>query len=412
MDSYRYKAMDPNGKIKTGRSDACNIADLELRLRKMELDLVRCRAIKRRGGAFAGLGARLAVRVVGGGVRRRDLILLCFHLEHTMKAGVPLLSSLRDLRDSAENPRLKEVVCGLIESIEGGKTLSSSMRDFPAVFPRLFADLIAAGERSGRLAATLGKLTDSLKFQDEQAAMTKKLLAYPLFLAAVLLGVLAFLMLYLVPELSAFVAAMERELPLHTRLLIAASETVGDYWWAPAVSLSLTICALSVAMSMSPAVALAVDRAKLRLPVLGPLLKKIILARLCGFFAMMYASGITIPECLRGGERIAANRAVAAALQDARRRIADGANLSAAFAAAGLFPPLVTRMIEVGESGGALEEALRNVCYFYTRDIKESTAGLQAMIEPAMTTALGVVIAWIMLSVLGPVYEIVSAIRL
>ncbi len=399
MGFYQYKAMDADGRIQTGRTDAGNIADLEMRLQKMGLDLINCKQIRTMAGVFAG------------GVGRRDLILFCFHLEQTAKAGVPILDSLVDLRDSTENRRLREVVSAMIESIEGGRTLSQSMQDFPAVFSTLFASLIHAGEQSGQLGIVLGKLADNLKFQDEQAAMTRRLLAYPLFVSMVLVGMVFFLMTYLVPALLGFVTTMGHELPLHTRALIATSDVFVNYWWALLLIPAGSTAGLMILTRISPAVSLAIDRSKLRMPLLGPVLKKIILARLAEFFAMMYSSGITVLDCIHTGEQIAGNKAVAAAMYEVGQQIADGRSLSEGFESTGLFPPLVMRMIKIGEATGKLESSLDNVSYFYTRDIRESLARLQAIIEPAMTIMLGVLIGWVMLSVLGPVYDIISTIR-
>ncbi|MGI9228684.1 MAG: type II secretion system F family protein [Gammaproteobacteria bacterium] len=400
MDFYRYKAIDSSGRMQTGRTDAGNTADLEMRLQKMGLDLVHCKQVKARKKSF------------GGGIKRRELIMFCLHLQQMARAGVPILQGLKDLSDSTDNPRLKTVVSAMIESIEGGKTLSQSMLDFPTVFSGVFANLVAAGEQSGQLGMVLGKLADSLKFQDEQAAMSKKLIMYPSFVGLVVIGVLFFLMTYLVPELITFVQTIGHDLPGHTKLLIASSALFVDYGWALLLFVLLSVAGLIIAINLSPGLALAVDQVKLRLPVLGPVLKKIILARLASFFAMMYASGITIIDCIRTGEQIAGNRAIAVALRDVRQHIADGNNLGDSFAAAGLFPPLVIRMIKVGESTGALEQALENVCYFYNRDIRESISRLQGLIEPVMTTVLGIIIGWVMLSILGPVYDIISNIKI
>jgi len=141
MDVYQYKAIDEGGRIQVGKVDAVNIADLEMRLEKMGLDLIN----------YKELGSSSS-NITGTGVKRRDLITFCFHLEQTSLAGVPILESLEDLRDSTENPRLKEVIAAMLESIEGGKTLSQAMQDYPAVFSNVFCALIRAGEQSGEIA--------------------------------------------------------------------------------------------------------------------------------------------------------------------------------------------------------------------------------------------------------------------
>jgi type IV pilus assembly protein PilC len=400
MDFYQYKAIDDLGRIQIGKADAANVADLEMRLRKMGLDLVNCKELK-----------ASSQKVSGRGVNRKDLILICFHLEQTSRAGVPMLESLQDLRDSTENSRLREVMSAMSESIEGGKTLSQAMQDFPGVFGNVFSNLVRAGEQSGEISEVFKRLGESLKWQDEQAAQAKKLITYPAFVGTVILGVVFFLMTYLVPELTSFVKTMGQELPGHTKALIVVSNIFVNYWYLILVAPIVLVVGVMIAARVSPNVRLKVDLLKLNLPVIGPILKKIILARMAGFFGMMYSSGITIIDCIRTAEDIAGNRAIELAMRNVGQQIADGKNLSDSFEASGLFPPLVLRMLRVGETTGALEESLENVAYFYTREVRESIDRLQSMVEPTMTVILGVIVGWVMLSVLGPIYDLISTIE-
>ena len=401
MNVFQYKAVDSKGRMNAGRMDATNVADLEMRLQKMDLDLVN----------FKELGTT-GPKASASGVKRRDLITFCFHLEQTSKAGVPVLESLEDLRDSSDNPRLREVISAMYEAIEGGQTLSQSMRTYPLVFSEVFTSLVEAGEESGEISSVFYELGESLKWQDEQIAMTKKLLMYPLFVGSVVIGVIFFLMIYLVPELLSFIRNMGQEIPVHTKVLIYVSNAFVNYWYLIIGVPVIFIVALSIGVKISPKIHYQVDASKLKIPLVGPILRKIILARLAGFFAIMYASGITIVDCIKTGEKIAGNKAMEAAVHQVGVQIADGVTLSNSFESAKLFPPLVLRMIRVGESTGALEVALQNINYFYTRDVKESIERLQTMIEPGMTVILGSIIAWVMFSVLGPIYDLITKIKI
>lgn len=401
MEFYQYKAIDAHGRFHNGQVDAVNIADLEVRLRKLGLDLINYKEVKAQ-----------AQRVSGSGVKRRDLITFCFHLEQTARAGVPILDSLVDLRDSTDNPRLAEVVNAMIEGIEGGKTLSEAMATFEVVFGNIFISLVKAGEQSGELNQVFEKLGENLKYQDEQAAQTKKLLMYPLFVGSVVCGVIFFLMTYLVPELLRFVTTMGQELPAHTRALIVVSGIFVNYWYIFLLLPVVIVIGIFVGIKTNPGFHLKYDQLKLKTPVIGPIMKNIILTRLAGFFAIMYASGITIINCIKTAEEIAGNKSVEQAMRQVGQHIADGMTLSGSFAKTELFPPLVIRMIRVGENTGALQDALLNISYFYSRDVKESIERLQAMIEPGMTLILGSVIAWVMFSVLGPIYDLITKIKI
>lgn len=181
-----------------GRLDAINLVDLEMRLKRMHLDLVT--------------GAPIKQRALFGGhkVPRPELINFCFHLEHLTRAGVPILDGLTDLRDSVDHPRFREVMAGLIEGIEGGQTLSQAMSAHPDVFNQVFGNLIRAGETSGQLPDVLASLTESLKWEDELVSHTQKLLMYPAFVASIVLSATFFLMIYMVPQLKMFVKTWAR----------------------------------------------------------------------------------------------------------------------------------------------------------------------------------------------------------
>ncbi len=400
MEVYRYKAINDRGRVLRGKADAANPADLETRLSRIGLDLINYKELKSK-----------QKNVTGRGIRRSDLITFCFHLEHLLRAGVPILEGLSDLRDTIDNKHLREVTAAMIESIEGGKNLSGAMEDFPSVFSPVFVSLIRAGEQSGRLGEVLQKLIENLKWQDEQTAQTKKLLTYPAIVSVVVVAVLFFLMLYVVPQLTSFLRTMGQELPLQTRALIWTSALFKDYWYLILAAPLAVGFGVWAAMRTNPAFAQGFDAWKLRLPVIGPILKKIIVTRVCNVFSIMYSSGITVLECIRTSEDVAGNKAIRQAVHDAGRMIADGGGISASFASTGLFPPLVVRMLRVGENSGALEEALSNVSYFYTRDVRESIENLQAMILPGITIVLGGLILWIMASVLGPIYDLFTQIK-
>ncbi len=397
MSFYRYKGVDARGRMKKGKMSASNGADLEIRLRKMGLELISYKINR-------SPGLRLPLRRV----KKRDLILFCFHLEQTLRAGVSILESLQDLRDSADNPRLREVCASMLESIEGGKTLSEAMREFPDTFSEVFINLIRAGEQTGDLGSILDRLGANLKWQDEQASMAGKLIIYPVFTGTVISAVVFFLMTYLVPELLAFVRTTGSELPAHTVLLITVSGGFTDYRYLILSAPLLLAILVVIGVKTSPGFRLALDRFKLSAPLVGPVLEKLILARLSGLFAMMYTSGITVIDCISAAERSAGNLVIEKAMNSIGNAVADGKSLTDSFSASGLFPPLILRMIRVGETTGALALSLENVAYFYTRDVRESIGRLQSMIEPIMTLLLGVIIGWVMFSVLGPIYDLIT----
>ncbi|MDZ4255931.1 MAG: type II secretion system F family protein [Sulfuritalea sp.] len=399
MALYAYKAMNTHGRMVLGRLEAINLIDLEMRLKRMDLDFINGDTVKQ-----GGLMNR-------AGISRPELINFCFHLEQLARAGVPLIESLTDLRDTIENPRFREIIAGMVESIEGGKTLSQALAEHPQTFDEVMVSLIRAGEETGALPQVLNNLLESLKWQDELAAHTKKLIMYPAFLGTVVVAITLFMMIYLVPKMAGFIRNMGQEMPMQTRILIATSDFFVNYWYV-VLGLPLILAVLVVFLvRTSHAARYRFDDVKLRLPYIGSILRKIILSRFASVFAMMYSSGITILDSIKATEDVVGNLVIREGLEKVGGLIAEGENVTLAFQNAGIFPPLVLRMLRVGENTGALDTALTNVSYFYNRDVRESIEKVQSMIEPVMTVTIGLILGWIMMAVLGPIYDIITKMK-
>lgn len=400
MALYNYKAMSLNGKIILGRLEAINLIDLEMRLKRVDMDFINGSPIKQ-GAAFNHTR-----------ITRPELITFCFHLEQLARAGVPLVESLADLRDSLENPAFREIIAGMVESIEGGKTLSQALAEHPKIFDDVMVSLIRAGEETGSLPEVLDNLLESLKWQDELASHTKKLIMYPAFLGTVVVAVVMFMMIYLVPQMAGFIRNMGQELPLQTKVLIATSDFFVSYWYLVLGLPIITAAIITFLVKTNHAAHRRFDDLKLRLPWIGGILKKIILSRFASVFAMMYGSGITILDSIKTTENVVGNVVIKEGLERVGNLIAEGQNVTTAFQEVNLFPPLVLRMLRVGENTGALDEALTNVSYFYNRDVRESIEKVQAMIEPVMTVIIGIILGWIMLAVLSPIYDTITKMKM
>ena len=399
MALYSYRAMDDQGKVSKGLQDAANVIDLEMRLKRGGLDLIEAREDQGKAGLRRGK------------IKRPELITFFFNLEQLTNAGVPLLESLADLRDTMNNERFREIIASLVESIEGGKKLSQAMAEHPDAFDKIFISLVRAGEESGRLPEIFLHITDSLKWQDEMASHTKTIMIYPAFVGSIVVAITFFLMIYLVPQLVSFIKSTGQEIPIQTRILLATSSFFVSYWYALiALPIALPIAAKLIITS-SPETRLKFDQFKLDMWVTGPILRKIILARFANTFAIMYGSGITILACIANSRDVVNNLAIARSLDNVTHEIESGKNLTQSFQQAGMFPPLVIRMLKVGEATGSLDKALLNVSYFYDRDVKDSIKRVQVMIEPTMTLILGALLGWVMLSVLSPIYDIIGKVK-
>lgn len=396
---FRYRAIAADGRIVKGEMAALNEAALAGALASQGFELITARA--RRRAAVTGR-ARLT---------RRELIDFFYYLEMLLKAGVPALDALRDLADSTESPLVRIVAANMAEGIGNGMSVAEAFAAQPAAARGALPSLIKSGEMSGTLEHVLAEIVAALKWQDEIAAATKKALLYPAFATTVIAGVVVFLMNYVVPQLITFIKSMGGELPFHTRALIWVSGVFRDFWWLVLGAPPALVMLLAALARTSRPLRKRLHAHALRLPVFGPILKRLTLAQAVNTLAMMYRSGIPLLDALEQTAQATSNLVIADALLAMQAEVAAGALMSVACANTGVFPPLVVRMLRVGENTGALDEALMNAKYFYQRDIEEAVERLQAMIEPALTVVLGLILGWIMLAVLGPIYDTISKIK-
>jgi len=397
---FAYRAVDDQGRISSGSLDASNAIDLELRLRRLGLDLVTYESVRR----IVAMRTRRVTRI--------ELITFCFHLSQLLKAGVNIIEALTDLRDTVDNPGFRQVVAGVIEDIEGGQRLSEAMANHPYVFDAVFVALVRAGEQSGQLNEVLDELSENLKWQDEMAGQAKRALIYPVIVLVVILGVIFVLMTVLVPQLAATFKSLVPKLPRETELLIALSGFFVKYWY---LMLGVPIAAGAVVFFMArtnEAMQRRMDTLSIRLPVIGPIRFKIVLARFSTFFAMLYRSGISVLDCIQICEKIMGNRIMEEALQRVGRSISEGQGISQAFTATKLFPPLVLRMLRVGESTGGLDTALLNVSYFYNREVRDGISKMQSLIGPATTMILGILIVGILYTIFLPLYDVIGKVKI
>ncbi len=391
MITYSYEAINAAGKRVKGVLHASNPAELELSLKQVGQDLI---SFKPR-----------TARVTRKNIRRRELITFFFNMEQLYRAGIPLLECLRSLQGSLESRTLAGAITDMIKSIEGGASLFQAMALHDHLFDRTTLHLIQAGEKSGKLAEIFKYLTASLKWQDEIAAQGKNILIYPAFAGLLILAVLLFLMVYLVPQLAALFHSMGQTIPVQTAALLAASEFLNHYWPELFITLLILFVIYQLIRTRLPDMQLHIDTLKLRLWPTGKILQKIVLARFAHTFSLMYGAGISVLDCLESARDLSGNRLIAARMEQVIQEVKAGTQLSQGFQEAGIFPPLVIRMIKVGETTGRVDLALENISYFYDRDVKESVHNLQAMLSPAITLALGLLLGCVMLLALSPVYD-------
>jgi type IV pilus assembly protein PilC len=393
MSVYSYKALNSEGQVVRGKLPAANEAELESKLKQSDLDLISSDLVR-----------ETSFSLLGGSVTLEELILVCIHLHHLEEAGVPLLDSIADLRDAAENPKLRQIMMDLYDSLKNGKTFSQALESHPKVFDKIFIGLIKAGERTGNFADVFAHLEHHFKWVGDLRAKIKKATYYPTFLLFLMIGVVTLMMVFVIPKLTAFLLSQNIELPVYTTALIATSKFLGEHWLSIAISPVIFYFIVKMIKLSSLRGAYLVDVVKINLPVVGIVIRKIEIARFCHFFAITYKSGIGILECLDSSADVVQNLVIKNAIKQMRKDVTDGRRLTEALMMSGEFPQLVIRMFKVGEDSGNLDNALVNINTFYDAEINTAVSNMVGFMQPALTLVMGGLMMWITLSVFGPIY--------
>jgi type IV pilus assembly protein PilC len=398
---FKYKAIDASGKFIQGSLDAGNAQDLEFRLEKMELDLVKFKQ-KQHGSDLFGRNK----------VGRRDLINFSFYLEQLTRSGIPIIEGLTDLRDGEENPTFRDIITGVIEGIEGGNTFSESLGHYPKIFDHVFVSLIKVGERSGKMGDVLVDITNTLKWQDELLSKAKKIMTYPAVMGSLVFIVIMFMMIFIVPDIMSALVGLGGNIPFETRALMATSNFLVNYWYIVIATPITVFFTLKYFYQTSSKAKFNMDGLLLKLWLFGPISEKIKISRFTRYFALMFASGITVLDAINMSKSVVSNAVLEDGIDRAWQQISEGGSISESFKNIGIFPPLVVRMLRVGESSGQMDKSLNNVSYFFDRDINDSIDKMEPIIQTAMMAAIGLVVMWLALSVLGPIYDTISTVDL
>lgn len=399
MPLYQYKAIDAAGKFITGSLDAGNISDLELRLEKMDMDLVTFKQKE--------LGADLFGR---NKVGRRDLINFSFYLEQLTRAGVPILEGLADLRDGEENPTFRDVVASVIEAIEGGHSFSQALGLYPKIFDNVYVSLIKVGEKSGKMSEVLIDITETLKWQDELLSKARKVMTYPIVMGSIVLAAILFLMIFVVPDIMKAIIGLGGEIPLETRALMATSNFIVNYWYVVISTPFVIFFTLSYMHKTNSKARFKLDGILLKLWLIGSVSEKIKISRFTRYFSLMFASGITVLEAINLSKSVVGNAVLEDGIDRAWQQISEGSSISESFKNIGIFPPLVVRMLRVGESSGQMDKSLNNVSYFFERDINDSIDKMEPIMQSALMASIGLVMIWLIVAVFGPMYDTISTI--
>jgi type IV pilus assembly protein PilC len=310
-----------------------------------------------------------------------------------------------------EEPEMKELVASLLDDLQKGRTLSESIAAHPSIFSPVYISLIRVGEQTGRLDEVLKELTEMLKWEDELVAKAKKIMIYPAIVLAVVLGVVIMMMLFVVPQLLDFIKEMGGELGMPTQALIATSNFVQQYILLILIFPFIIAFILRYARQKFTLFRYKTDCMLLGIPIIGEVFYKIKLSRLSSSLASMYSAGIGFSEALELSKKVVNNLCLEERLDEANRFIQQGELIHSAFRLTSIFPLMAIYMLQAGEQSGRLDSGLRNISYFLDRDVNERIEKIEPMIEPVITVLLAVIVGWVMMAVLGPIYDMMTKIK-
>ncbi len=398
MPYYLYKARDGRGKEVKGVVIAENESALSLTLERMNLYLVSAKEVKKE---------RESLRPVG--VKRRDLITFTIHLSTSIEAGIAIITAIRDFAESTENQKFKEVLNDIVKQLEAGAFLSDAMSKYPRVFSELYVNILRAGEATGNVDMVLKDLVRFLEWQEELSAQVKQASIYPTFVISLIIGVITIMMTFTLPKFFPILKSFNVELPLPTKILMTVSSFFARFWWA-FLGVIIGFVIIYMITNRTPEGKRFWDKIELGLPIFGSLNRKVALSRFSHYLSILYKAGIGIVQALYIVEKIVGNSIIAGEIKRVREGIVRGESLSEGLKKSKYFPPLVNRMIEVGEDTGKLDESLNKVSEYYDREVPAAIRRFFAILEPTMIVLLGGMVLFMALSIFLPMYRLTSTI--
>lgn len=403
MPTYVYKAKEGPGRTVQRELNAESRASAIARIEAMGLIPI---SVQPKGREQAGASSRPSQR----GIRRSEISVFTRQLASMIRSGVPILRALDTIENQTENKRFQAVVDDLEASIRDGNMLSEGMRRYPKLFPELYVNMVESGESGGVLDTILFRLAEARELEEENRRKVQAAMAYPTLVAVVGVVTVFVLLSFFMPRVMALFEGYS-DLPLPTRILMATSTFCSDYWYwvVLAVGLILVVFQRLAAIDRGRTF---VDGWKLRLPLLGPFLRDVDLARFARTFALLIDSGVTIDRVLRLSANAIHNAVLRREIEAVRERtMQQGMTLSAGIKASPYFPAFVGNMLAVGEETGRIDDALNEVAQFYEGSIARQSRMATALLEPIMLLVVGGVVGFIVFAMLLPIFEIGSGLR-
>jgi general secretion pathway protein F len=399
---FQWQGIDGQGKNVKGVRDADNPRLLRTLLRK---EGVLATAIEEESAARTRTRREIDFGQYFQRVSMLDVGIITRQLATLLRSGVPLVEALSALIDQVEHPKLKSALTQTRDKVNEGTSLAESLRAHPQIFETLFVNMVAAGESSGTLDTVLERLADHLDSSARLRSKVSAALAYPAFMMVFGIGIISLLMVVVVPKVTSIFEGFNATLPWYTRTLIFVSDTIANFWWLLFMLLGGAVYSFR-RWRATPAGRSAWDKRVLKLPIFGSLVLMIAIARFARTLATLLASGVPLLSALDITRNVLGNVELMRVIEDARGSIREGESIAAPLKRSGVFPPIVTHMIAIGERSGQLEAMLEHIARSYEAQIDAKLTVLTSLLEPIMIVFMGSMAGSIALSILLPLMQV------
>ena len=403
MPLFSYRAMSPAGAAQQGFVDAPDLDRAIDVIHAMGLTPVKMEA--QSGRTHARRPALFEKKV-----QTRDLILFTRQLETMLDSGLPILAALEVLYEQTANPRLKDAIDRVRSDVEQGSTLTEALRRHPRCFPPVFGNLIHAGEEGGLLTQMLDRIGNLLEYEEETEQRIRSATFYPILIVCELLIAFVVLVKFVLPRFASLFRNLDTQLPLPTRVLIGTSDFFEKQWWMVLLAVGLA-AAGAIVWSRTPDGRRTIDGWIIRAPIFGPIFQKTIMSRFCRVLAALVGAGIPILQALQVARGVAGNVVVEEEVDRMRDGVSAGMGLAEALRGRDVFPPLVVKMLAVGQETGAIDRMLLKVARYFDQDVDYAVKNLSTAIEPILLLVLGVAVLFTALAVFLPLWNLMNAFR-
>ncbi|TAJ23754.1 MAG: type II secretion system F family protein [Planctomycetota bacterium] len=404
MGNYRYAAKDATGRTVEDTIQAVDQGEALAELRRRNLVVLKVEEV---AGGRAGAKGSFSLFKARPSASREELVMFTRQLATMVGAGIAILEAIEVLKEQAETPGFKLCCENLAAELRGGSDLSAAMQKMPAVFSQLYISMVCAGEVSGQMDVILQRLAEYMEANEALRREVKSAMTYPVISLTLVLGITAFLMLGVVPTFKEIFSQMDMELPNLTKMVLGTSDFLREHWVI--VFGALFACIVGVVVfTRTKSGSYLYDQVSLKVPIFGPLARKIALARFSRTFATLIRSGVPIMGTLDIVADTAGNQVVSNVVRASKESVKGGNMLSEPLSRSKVFPPMVVRMIAIGEKSGALETLLDKVADFYDQQVKAQIKALTSLIEPLLISFMGIIVGGVVMAVFMPLLDIVG----